>query len=154
MLPDQHGRWVTRYSARGYPYRVWELPMPRLHDVYLECIVYMYRSKDEAMLGVNIGGSGFLVSVPCVGLPPPARFAYVVTNKHVANRARCARINTKDGRTDAFDLAEQGWISNDVDDLAIHLIPDISGTIVMFRTIPRHWLISEGARRSDPRAGG
>ena len=80
---ERGGRHVLRHSARGFPYWVWEPAVPRIRDEYLDCAIYLYRSKHEALEGIGIGGSGFLLSVPAERLPPPQGFIYAVTNRHV-----------------------------------------------------------------------
>jgi hypothetical protein len=125
MFPAREGRWVTRHTARGYAYTDWEPPMPRIDDEYLDCAIYLYRSRHEAEEGINIGGSGFLVGVPCEGIPPPDHFTYAVTNRHVIeNKAFCIRINTKDGKTDVFERRRNDWICSKTDDLAVCVVPD------------------------------
>jgi len=37
--------------------------MPRIHDVYADCAVYIYESVDDAKNGERQGGSGFIVHV-------------------------------------------------------------------------------------------
>src|SRR3954451_5645650 len=49
------GRWVTRYSGRGFPYQVWEAPVPRIPDHLLECVCYLYPSEAAAIDGEKMG---------------------------------------------------------------------------------------------------
>ncbi len=98
------GRLVTRYTARGYPYEAWEPSMPRISDHTLECVIYLYRSTHEAMEGINIGGSGFLVAMPSDSLRVFSYFVYAVTNKHVIQGgASFIRLNTFEGQMDDQD---------------------------------------------------
>jgi hypothetical protein len=91
--------------------------MPRLNDDFLECAFYLYRSKHEAEEGIQIGGSGFLVTVPAERAG--GSFIYAVTNRHVIEAgAKVIRMNTTKGGTAIDDL--EGWISSPTDDLAIH----------------------------------
>lgn len=124
MFNPDLGRFVTRHSARGMPFEVWERPMPRIHDEYLNCSVYLYRSRHEAEEGINIGGSGFIMSYPAKSFPHPEGFGYLVTNKHVVEGgARCMRVNMKNGGFDIFEFPEDYWTLAPDDDLAVCMIP-------------------------------
>jgi hypothetical protein len=120
----------------------WDLPMPRIIDDVLNCVVYLYRSKHEAEEGINIGGSGFLLGVPTERLPPPAGFTYVVTNAHVI-KAKCnfMRVNTFDGKCKAIET--KNWLVSNVDDLAICAIPELDHAKFTVRTIGRDMLVTE-----------
>ena len=61
--------------------------LPRIKDVFLDSVVYMYESEDDASAGVNTGGSGFLVGMRCA--PAGALYLYVVTNRHVIQGGCC-----------------------------------------------------------------
>src|SRR4051794_5711082 len=73
----------TRLSSRGNPYVLWKRVMPRIPDIMLDCVVYLYESVDHAIASANKGGSGFLLGVPLSEVPNRG-VVYVVTNKHVA----------------------------------------------------------------------
>jgi hypothetical protein len=98
--------------------------MPRIPDQFLECVVYLYASEQDAMEGRKTGGSGFIVAVPLPRLPDFC-VAYAVTNMHVIeNGASTLRVNTKDGKLDVFDLDPRQWIYHPAgDDLAICKLP-------------------------------
>lgn len=120
----------------------WDIQLPRILDEYLNCVVYLYRSRHEAEEAINIGGSAFLLGVPAELLPPPAGFTYVVTNAHVIKeKANILRINTKDGKCVIRET--KNWLVSEVDDLAICAIPEPDPTIYSVRTIPRVMLVSE-----------
>lgn len=132
---------VSRYSARGDPFVVLD-PMPRIQDIYLDNVAYLYTSVEEAKAGVNIGGSGFLVGVPCTTFPMPNGFLYAVTNRHVIKSGcECIRLNTADGAMDAFSLKGR-WICSETDDLAVCMLPKF-GVQLRTRIIPNSWLITE-----------
>ena len=42
------GHWEEHKSWRGYPYRVWSPAMPRIDDMLLSTVFYLYRSKQDA----------------------------------------------------------------------------------------------------------
>jgi hypothetical protein len=143
MDPD-FGRWVTRSTARGYSYLEWERRMPRVHDEYLNCVVYLYRSRHEAEEGINIGGSGFVVGVPAQYLPPPHGFVYVITNKHVIDKGACVvRVNTSDQKFDVIELKKENWSLSSTDDLAIHPLPALDAQRFPIKSIPRKMFVTE-----------
>jgi hypothetical protein len=144
MFSDREGKWVARYTARGYPFTDWEPPMPRIDDQYLDGSIYLYRSRDEAELGENIGGSGFLVEVPAEKIPPPWHFTYAVTNRHVIKKlATCIRMNTKDGKTDVFERTQKNWTCSSTDDLAVCAVPDSLFTVYSNKSVSFEQLLTE-----------
>jgi hypothetical protein len=91
--------------------------MPRIPDNLLEAVLYLYPSEHEAREGINIGGSGFLVSIPCRKMK--GDFIYVVTNRHVIATADFVRLNTRDGGTYIERLPREDWVRSATDDIAI-----------------------------------
>ena len=57
-------REVWRLDSDGGSFRAWEKIVPRIDDSVQDCVIYLYRSKEEACEGLEFGGSGFLVGVP------------------------------------------------------------------------------------------
>jgi hypothetical protein len=134
-------RLVTRYTARGLPYPYLESAMPRIEDSYLDSVVYLYPSKHEAMEGFDIGGSGFLLSVPCKTVP--GQFIYAVTNRHVIEGGSLTvRLNTADGDIDAFEFKKTDWICSETDDLAICVLPRLVQKFAV-RSLRSDWLLTE-----------
>src|SRR6266478_8043460 len=118
--------------------------MPRIRDEYLNCAVYLYRSRHEAEEAINIGGSAFVLSVPALTLPPPQGFVYAVTNKHVIQAgACCLRVNAVGGGFDIFEIPKGDWILSSDDDLAICLIPFLSRDKYQISTVGVENLITE-----------
>jgi hypothetical protein len=139
---------TAAYRCTGKSGWGWDIRLPRILDEYLNCVVYMYRSRHEAEEAINIGGSAFLLGVPAERLPAPAGFTYVVTNAHVIKeKANILRINTKDGK--CVTLETKNWLVSEVDDLAICAIPEPDPTIYNVRTIPRSMLVSEDFIRKE-----
>jgi hypothetical protein len=103
---------VECYSSLGTPYqRTVRYGMPKIPKEFLNVVVFLYASADDAQAGQSRGGSGFIVSVPS----PNPRYSswYCVTNWHVITRGHGSpviRINTKDGKTDIFDFDCSEWI--------------------------------------------
>jgi hypothetical protein len=95
--------------------------VPRIADWLLDCVVYLYPSKQEAEAGEAVGGTGFLAFVPSE-VHEGYGFAYCVTNSHVVREGASPviRLNTKDGSRDIIELEQDHWVHHpDGDDLAI-----------------------------------
>lgn len=93
--------------------------MPRIDDNYLDCVIYLYPTKEVAMQGKKIGGTGFLVALPS---EVEGFYYYAVTNSHVIREGRSPviRLNTKEGATDILELKDGDWIHHpDHDNLAV-----------------------------------
>jgi hypothetical protein len=146
MFNPRTERQVTRYSTRGTPFQVWEPFMPRISDDFLHCCIYLYPSEKDAEEGIKIGGSGFLVAVPCKKLPG-SNFIYAVTNRHVIESGNTVvRLNTVDGKTDIFDLNERSWSFHpDGDDLAIAGLPPLDEKIHRYKLLSQesHFITRE-----------
>jgi hypothetical protein len=91
--------------------------MPRINEDFLDSVIYLYRSEHEAKEGINIGGSGFLVSIPSQRVD--GRFVFAVTNRHVIANADVLRLNTKEGRMHVERAPREQWICSPTDDLAV-----------------------------------
>jgi hypothetical protein len=125
------GSLVTRYTADGLRYRIWEVPVSdlRVSQQALNSAVYLYPSVEAARDGIQAGGSGFLVFVP----ETEKRWLhlYVVTNKHVLDKgAHVIRMNTKDGRTRAIPTQPEAWTVSVEDDLAVMLLDELDESFV------------------------
>lgn len=97
--------------------------MTRVPDQFLDIVVYMYASAEDAEQGRDIGGTGFLVSVP-LGIHD-ALARYVVTNHHlVRNGCLYVRLNTAAGEHDVIYIPPESWThAAGNDDLAVAPIP-------------------------------
>lgn len=94
--------------------------MPRISDDYLQTVIYLYQSIENAKEGIATGGTGFLVSVP--SSVENMFYIYAVTNRHVIRRGKSPviRLNMIDGSTQTIDLNGNQWIDHpDLDDLSI-----------------------------------
>lgn len=93
--------------------------MPRIHDNYLRCVVYLYPSIDDAENGRAIGGTGFVVSVKEPGGVMPG--LYVVTNRHVIEGGHTViRSNTTGDAIQCLETDETNWMFHPAgDDLAV-----------------------------------
>lgn len=95
--------------------------MPRIHDQYTHCAVYIYGSLVDAANGEHYGGSGFLCHVPLKENPQWGS-VYVVTNWHVIEAAKTPviRFNRKDGRVESIPTKLEDWFRHpDGDDVAV-----------------------------------
>jgi hypothetical protein len=118
------GKWVTRVSSRGHPYRVWEVPVPRIPDQFLKSVVYLYPSEAAADDGERIGGTGFIVGVPVDESDHRWCVTVVVTNRHIIDNGNMVvRLNTKHDGKDIIPLDNAKWFFHPAgDDLAACLI--------------------------------
>lgn len=103
--------------------------MPRVHDAYVDCVVYIYGSMADAKAGVRQGGSGFLTQVVFTENPEWSQL-YVITNRHVVAKAKTpvVRLNKFDGTVEYFPTTLDQW--------AIHPSGD-DVTALTFQ--PAHW---------------
>lgn len=93
--------------------------MPRIHDQFQECSIYLYPTKEAAEAGRRTGGSGCLVSInaPVEGWS----HIYAVTNSHVI-KGGCPviRLNTTDGSKAVLEYKQEDWFHHpDGHDLAV-----------------------------------
>jgi hypothetical protein len=88
--------------------------MPRIPENVIQSVFYLYASKEDALAGINPGGTGFVVDVgsgfdPATGQIFPPHY-YGVTNHHVAcDGFPVVRLNTIDGRVDILDFNPDQW---------------------------------------------
>jgi hypothetical protein len=118
---DRGGHWVTKTSSRGHSYQVWKFAVPRIDDIFLECVVYLYPDRPSAEAGKQAGGSGFLVGVPVEGFEHLDLWVpFAVSNRHVIkNGSAVVRVTTIDGGAEIMELDERSWLFHPDHDLAI-----------------------------------
>jgi hypothetical protein len=119
---DSRYRRVYATTESGLPYSYWTRDMPPISDKLLGSVVYLYPTREAARAGEKIGGSGFMTSVPLIhtegGITLSAH--YIVTNRHVAEKASVARALTYGGETEIFDTPAGGWYHHsDGDDVSV-----------------------------------
>ena len=126
-------------SSRGSPYVRWSyFGMPSIPPHVLDCVVYLYRSREDAEAGGPAGGTGFLMTVPSPSGIQSHAICYAVTNWHVAmdSGASVIRVNRLDGPPDIFDYGPEDWaFLPGRGDVAAALI-QVSGGSHKVRTIP------------------
>jgi hypothetical protein len=118
MLLTTH--FVERRSFRGYPYWVLEdVNVARIEDNFLDCVLYMYKSREDAISGRAKGGSGFLVGIKSAAHSDMS-FVYAVSNRHVVqNGSLFIRLNTKEEVIDVLDTTIAQWRFTDNQDIAV-----------------------------------
>ena len=90
--------------------------MPRIDEELLQCSIYLYRNRDEALGGHRTGGSGFLVGVRTAAVD----FFYAVTNSHVIRDGFAhVRLNLVGGGTDVLDVSDGPWFGHAAHDVAL-----------------------------------
>jgi hypothetical protein len=138
--------------------------MPPIPPECLECVVFLYPSKEAAEEGVtdpDLGGTGFLASTP---LDPDAptrddlRALYVVTNEHVAREAAAVRLSSAVGAKQILTPEPAEWIYPNErpeaceDDLAV-LPLRLTTDYPQFSSVPvqaRHARVVESADQDFP----
>jgi hypothetical protein len=101
---------VQCLSTKGHPYTKWvRIGMPRIPQEILDSVFFLYRSKEDAVNGVDAGGTGFVVSYQDHKLRET--FYYGVSNRHVVcdNGYSFIRINTRSGRSDILEYDPADW---------------------------------------------
>jgi hypothetical protein len=115
--------------------------MPRIPDDFIDSVLYLYPSTHEAQEGINIGGSGFLVSVEAEQIAG-SHFIYAVTNRHVIDVADVIRLNTKEGKTHIEKISKGEWVCSETDDLAVHTLM-LDPAIFAYKTVPHDMILTE-----------
>lgn len=94
--------------------------MPRITDVLLDTVFYIYPSVYDANNSTEYGGSGFWLEQHS-SIMQNESYLYAVTNAHVINGIDpVLRVNTTDGKFDIITTANEDWIRHpDGDDLVV-----------------------------------
>src|SRR5579863_4354365 len=95
--------------------------MPRIPDILLDSVIYLYPTTMDAENGERAGGTGFLVSEPATVRGAPAAL-YAVTNSHVIREGKSpvVRLNNRQGAIEVLSLDGDQWVHHpDGDDIAV-----------------------------------
>lgn len=85
-----------------------EITMARIDDYILDCVIYLYPTKEAAKNSENAGGSGFIACIQSKTVPTTF-YTYAVTNKHIIDENnKVIRVNKQDGSIDIID--NLNWI--------------------------------------------
>lgn len=120
--------WETLTTSSGHTYTDWREPLPRIPDVFLNNIVYLYPDLLSADTGDLAGGSGFLIGIPSDTVPTATHF-YAVTNRHVITTGNpVVRLNLKHEssrfvKTRSLNFSPGSWVKSDDHDLAVRAFP-------------------------------
>lgn len=94
--------------------------MPRIHDDFLNAVVFLYPTVESAAAGAATGGTGVIVALETS--PKSAKgLLFVVTNSHVVREGKSpvVRINQISGKADVIPLTADSWMHHpDGDDVA------------------------------------
>jgi hypothetical protein len=99
--------------------------MPRIPDITLDGVQFLYRTEDDAKKHTRIGGTCFAIGNPLIvdGKYCNVYVPYLVSNRHVVWNAGCSvvRVNRRDGgEPEVFDLEPDKWVVHpNGDDIAI-----------------------------------
>jgi hypothetical protein len=116
------GHWRPRLLKNGLEVPAWEPPMPRIPDMVLESVFYLYPSFQAAENAEHAGGCGFFILIPFER--GSNNHLYMVTNRHVIDKGGLtARINIESDKSIPFDTDDRAWFRHpNGDDLAIILV--------------------------------
>lgn len=110
----------------GPPFLVWEIRMPKIHEIFLNHVFYLYPSVATAESNEHIGASGFMVGIHSSDID--YHHVYAVTNSHVIRQggATVMRINpgidaSEDtGNFKILETEPNNWFHHpDGDDIAV-----------------------------------
>lgn len=124
-------------------YDPWEPEMPRIARRFIESVVYLYPTIEQATAGHAAGGTGFILGIPLPSHPHRAvTFAIAARHTVHGDGASVVRLNTKVGKSAALDLDPVEWLEHpDGDDIAIAAI-QCDEAIHVFSYIEKKSLVS------------
>jgi len=148
---------ILRRLVREWPYRTWELLVPHVPKQWLDAVVYLYPTEDDARSGRRAGATGFIVNVPLDDSRLPSGHAhhYVVTNAHAieGQSSLAVRINMKAGGFDVMTIQAADWITHpDRDDVAAAALPmnpthrysAVNRAMMLTQELLEHWDFGPG----------
>lgn len=118
--------------------------MTRINDDFLECVIYLYPTTENARQGRSAGGTGFLVAVDSQHAGKV--YVYAVTNSHVIREAASPviRLNTTAGGTEVLSFTANQWVHHpDGDDLAVAMLPGLGSEGFKVKYVPEKMLITK-----------
>lgn len=127
---------ITMCSSCGPKFTRWvDIGMPKIDPEVLNCVFYLYESREDAEKGMQFGGTGFFVGVPSERFQQYNHiYVYRITNWHVALEGGCSviRYHTPDGQIRIIELAPTDWdFPARKDDIAISPELDIDNVTVI-----------------------
>ncbi len=122
------GCWRPVVDSSGGLNRVWSGNVPRIPDVYLDCVIYLFKTAagaEEPKAGTP-SGSGFLVRIDEEARDMPGAnklvpHVYAVTCAHVVEGGGCVvSLNSKEGKKVTLPTNPGDWLlSPSGDDVAV-----------------------------------
>jgi len=134
---------ITMHSSHGTKYTRWvDTGMPKINPEVLDCVFFLYKTREDAEKGKKSGGTGFFVGIPSDKFPEHI-YAYAITNWHVVLEGGYSvlKINTVDGNVHIIETEPIEWeFQPRKDDIAIYpyldeLNSDIHKAIVIPTTL-------------------
>lgn len=100
--------------------------MSRIDDTLIHTVFYIYPSEDDARVGSEYGGTGFIIAISIDG-NSKLGFHYAVSNAHVIKGINAdlifLRINNVENKFDIIETNKTDWICHPYgDDVAVCLI--------------------------------
>ena len=137
-------------SDKGNQITIWRKEMPRIPDYFLDTVIYLYPSVDDARQGLAFGGTGFLISCR-FNNNGNLHHLYAVTNSHVIREGKSTfiRLNTHDNNTDVIPTTIDDWVHHpDGDDVAMCYLGQINEHIFKYNALSINTFIKKGRIRS------
>lgn len=116
--------------------------MPKINQNFIKATFYLYATEQDALNGVNAGGTGFIVSVKTGenGLA-----YYGITNRHVLlSGSSVVRLNTKEGSVDTFVFDPSDWELHPTAAVDVAAIPLALNSTHQVSSIFEDFFIEEG----------
>ena len=102
--------------------------VPRIHEDYLGCVVFLYPTLDDAISKAKVGGTGFLLRVTHRLDKGDVSFIYIVTCAHVIGDAKVVvTLNSRMGKSVNLETWSDHWVKHPMGhDVATCLMPESS----------------------------
>jgi transposase-like protein len=99
------------------------MTMPRIDEDIQHCVIYLYRSAEDAWAGKCAAGSGFLMALDSA-TEPERRFLYAITNSRVIKSGYpVIRSDSMTGDIHLFEKGKKDWVHHpDGEDVAACLL--------------------------------
>lgn len=113
LIQRDTGYIQRKTSYRGHPYWIWKPSLPRINDLTLKSVFFVYPSEQDAIDGAELGGSGFFYAVESE-FNPAFGYIYAVTCKHIILKMEnpVLRLNKADNTFDLFLTERNDWITH------------------------------------------
>jgi hypothetical protein len=133
---------ISMCSDRGTKYTRWvDTGMPKIDPEILDCVFFLYRTREDADKNEKSGGTGFFVGIPSEKFPEH-HYAYAISNWHVVleDGFPVIKVNTIDGKSHIIETEPSEWeFLPRRDDIAIYLCPgsvlDSDDKVILIPTI-------------------